>query len=365
MKILVASDKFKGSMTAAQACASIQEGLEMSGGDHEIRCVPVADGGDGMASAITSAKSGEWKEIEVSGPLGEKVSAGFGLIDHGRTAVIEMAEASGLALIEGRILNPWRASTYGTGEMLRYVVEKIGVEKVILGIGGSATNDGGTGMAAALGFLFLGGNKEPVTGLPDGLDRVRSITQPCLMDDFPSVTVACDVTNPLLGPEGCTRIYGAQKGIGELDFLLHEKRLEHLVDLAGDAGKSAAIVPGSGAAGGLGFGCLFFLNAELVPGFDLVADVLDLEKHIQWADYVITGEGKMDGQSLQGKAPVGVARLAKKHRKRVSAFCGIKGDVDFSAFFDEVIELERGERDIEQSMRDGFALLKRAASRLL
>lgn len=348
-------------MTAAEACSAIQEGLERFGGSHEIHCLPIADGGDGMASAITSAKSGEWNKFEVSAPLGEKVTAGFGLINQGRTAVIEMAEASGLALLDGQTLNPWRASTYGTGELLRLITEKVEVEEIILGIGGSATNDGGMGMAAALGFLFLDENEGPVTNLPDGLDRVRTITPPSLMNDFPSVTVACDVTNPLLGPEGCTRVYGPQKGIEETDFTLHEKRLEHLVALSGDKGKSAATVPGSGAAGGLGFGCLVFLKAELVPGFDLVADVLDLDKHVQWADHIITGEGKMDSQSLQGKAPVGVARLGKKYGKRVTAFCGIKGEGDFSNFFDQVIELDRGERDIAQSMKDGFALLKKAA----
>ena len=316
----------------------------------------MADGGDGMAGTLTDALGGEWRKVQVSGPLGAPVQAGYGLIENGKTAVIEMAEASGLALLGESVKDPWSASTYGTGQLISDAIAR-GAQKVILGIGGSATNDGGTGMALALGYRFLDVEGNEVSSLPADLESVVRIEHP-LSTEFPEVTVACDVVNPLLGPNGCTRIYGPQKGILPSDSEKHEARLEHLCSLFGNSGTPSAQVAGSGAAGGLGFGSLVFLNARLVPGFDLVSNVLNLEEQVRWADIVVTGEGKIDAQSLEGKAPAGVASLAKKHGKKVLGFCGLRSDGDLGDCFDRIYEIEKGDRSVEESMREGEELLK-------
>jgi len=366
MKILVASDKFKGSMTAAEACQAIRGGLEMgkAGCPHQIRCVPIADGGEGMASVITQAKLGKWRQFEVSGPLGDRVRAGFGTIDDGRTAVIEMAEASGMGRLQNRTNNPFSASSFGTGELMKRA-QDLGVKHILLGIGGSATNEGGTGMALALGYRFLDSHGDPIAAIPEKLLDAESIVPPAEIEEFPLVTVACDVTNPLLGVNGCTRIYGAQKGISKSAFSRHEKRLEHLVSLLGEAGEDAASQPGSGAAGGLGFGCLVFLRSKLTPGFDLLAEILDLEAQVKWADFIITGEGKIDSQTPQGKAPAEMARLAAKYGKKIVAFCGVheEAGLELASRFDEIIQLDRGGRDLHQSMNEGIQLLKETVSR--
>ncbi len=241
MKILIASDKFKGSLTAAEACSAIEKGLAAPG--RTINIVPVADGGDGMATSLTAALQGEWKTETVRGPLGSFVEAGYGIVNNGSTAVIEMAEASGLALLGGEIRkDPWRATTFGTGELMA-AANRRGVDQIILGIGGSASNDGGTGMAEALGFRFLDSRGEQVNSIPANLERVKEIREPDGLDRFPRVTVACDVVNLLRGENGCTRIYGPQKGIESDDFSKHESRLDHLVSLLGDPGNSAALIP--------------------------------------------------------------------------------------------------------------------------
>ncbi len=347
-------------MTAAEACDAIRIGLETISAGHEIRCVPIADGGDGMARAITIARSGEWQEIKVSDPFGKSISAGFGLIERGETAVIEMAEASGLWRVDGCGRDPYSASTFGTGELICFASE-LGVKQIILGIGGSATNDGGAGMALALGYRFLDARGCELDRIPDQLTDAKAIVSDGKRK-IPSVTVACDVTNPLLGESGCTEVYGPQKGIVEADMVRHEQRLEHFVSLLGEEGRIAAKREGSGAAGGLGFGCLVFLEAALTPGFELVADVLNLDEHVRWADHVITGEGKLDSQSLHGKAPVGVAEIARRQGKATTAFCGLRGEGDFSDYFDRVIELNRGKRSVGQSMKDGIELLKATVS---
>jgi len=363
MKILVASDKFKGSLTAAEACSSIAAGLRegIKGSGHEIRELPVADGGDGMARTLTSASGGRWIEASVTGPLGDKVIAGYGLIDGGKTAVIEMAEASGLALLGTGPKDPLRSSTFGTGELILHALSA-GASEVLLGIGGSATNDGGTGMALALGYRFLDAEGKELRELPMGLETLARIVPP---DEFPypKVTVACDVTNPLLGPEGCTAIYGPQKGVTPDTFPKHEERLSRLVSLSGEVGESAAIVPGAGAAGGLGFGSILFLKASLVHGFDLVADRLGLEKAIRWADLVITGEGRLDHQSLEGKAPFGVVRLARKNVKQTAAFCGSLADRSLESEFGPISEIRDPDLKLEENMARGQELI-RAAARL-
>ncbi|MEX2578253.1 MAG: glycerate kinase [Verrucomicrobiales bacterium] len=361
MNVLVASDKFKGSMSAMEACRAIAEGLRAgdSSNGHDIRCLPVADGGDGLARTLTDAQDGEWIEAEVAGPLGEAATAGYGLVDEGRTAVVEMAAASGIALLEDRPKDPWRASTRGTGELILHARGR-GASRLVLGIGGSATNDGGVGMASALGFRFLDASGDPVLDLPAELLSVRKMLPP-EHSDLPATTVACDVVNPLLGPEGCTRIYGPQKGIAPEEMERHEQRLQHLVALAGETGKEFAARPGAGAAGGLGFGSLVFLGAELLPGFDLVADRLGLERHVAWADLVVTGEGKLDRQSLSGKAPCGVAGLARRLGKATAAFCGVLEDPALESHFGPIREIRQPILTLAENMARGPELLRREA----
>lgn len=361
MKILVASDKFKGSLTANEACAAIAAGLRegASATAYEIRSLPIADGGDGIADTLTNAAGGEWIAVTVHGPLGDPVTAGYGIIDGGKTAVIEMATASGLALLGDGPLDPIRASSRGTGELILDAVAR-GVTEVILGIGGSATNDGGTGMALALGYRFYDPDKQPISDLPLELFRVSSIEAP---ESFvcPRVTVACDVTNPLLGPRGCTAIYGMQKGITTATAIMHEERLTRLVDATGEKGKLAADTPGAGAAGGLGFGAMVFLNAALVPGFDLVADRLGLVDAVNWADLVITGEGRLDHQSLEGKGPHGVVELARASGKSTAAFCGSLGDQVLESAFGPIVEISDPQRSLAENMAAGSQLLRVAA----
>jgi len=363
MRILVASDKFKGSLSAPEACTSIAAGLRAGFAEnaHEIRALPIADGGDGIAETLLAASGGEWIGVPVPGPLGDPVEAGYALIDGGRTAVIEMARASGLVLLAEPEKDPLRASTRGTGELMRHAIAR-GVGEILLGIGGSATNDGGTGMAAALGFRFEDAAGNPITGLPLGLERATRIVSPD-KTTFPRFTVACDVTNPLLGPEGCTRVYGPQKGIAPGDFTLHEDRLAHLVDLLGEEGRLAAALPGSGAAGGLGFGARVFLGADLIPGFDLVADHIGLAAAVDWADLVITGEGRLDRQSLQGKGPHGVARLARGRGKAIAAFCGSLENRALESEFGPITEIRDPDLDLAENLALGGERLRNAARR--
>ncbi len=356
MRILVAADKFKGSLTAPEACAALADGLrEGFGSSVAITTLPIADGGDGLASTLLAACGGSWVDLKVHDPLGETVASGYALIDGGRTAVIETARASGLALLGEREKDPLRASTFGTGELIRHALGT-GVSEILLGLGGSATNDGGTGMAEALGFRFEDNRGRPCAGLPLALERASRLLSP----DQPltcRVTAACDVANPLLGPEGCTRIYGPQKGVAPEDFAVHEERLSRLVALAGERGREAAERPGAGAAGGLGFGALLVLDAELQSGFDLVAERIGLAAAVDEADLVITGEGRIDQQSLQGKGPHGVVRWARRAGKSTAAFCGSLEGPGLEAEFGPIFEI----RDPQQSLAENMA---RAADQL-
>lgn len=356
MRILTASDKFKGSLTAVEANQAIASGLK-SGAKIpiEIESIPIADGGDGLVATLIAATGGTTETIEVSGPLGAPTKAVVGFSPDGNTAIIEMAEASGITLIPEDQLNPEIASTFGTGEMIQKVSAK-GVSKIIMGIGGSATNDGGIGMAQALGFQFLDVNFTPVANLLRDFLQVRSIEPPKDLA-LSEILIACDVTNPLLGPNGATRVYGPQKGITPENREWHEARLSHLASLFGDTGHTAANTPGAGAAGGLGFGSLIFLKGKLTPGFELVADILDLDKAVKNADIVITGEGKLDDQSLLGKGPGGVAHLAKHFEKPIIAFCGITDLPNKCEPFDEIIEIRVPALTLEENMDRAFELL--------
>ena len=360
MKILVASDKFKGSLTAREACEAIRDGLEESpGGDAEIRILPVADGGDGMARSMLASMGGIWKGAVVSDAMGHPVLGGYALVgDDREMAVIEMAEASGLWRIDEGELDPWKASTFGTGELIKEAVKQ-GVKRILLGIGGSATNDAGTGMAQELGYRFLDGDGEEIAELPEGLGSVHSIEREKVIA-LPKITVACDVNNPLLGEQGCTRVYGPQKGVKNEDIDHFEKGLEQVADvIERDLECDFRNESGAGAAGGLGFGALAFLGAELKEGFPLVAEEIGLRKEIEEADLVITGEGSLDGQSMDGKAPVGVARMAKELGKPVAAFAGkIDGQTDFDDLFVFNRAISGGDVSIDECMSNAFKVLE-------
>jgi len=343
MRILIACDKFKGSMSAAEACAAIAAGLANADADGEIETVelPVADGGEGMSRAISDALGGEWIEREVQDPLGRQVIAGYGWVADDKLAIVEMSQASGLWRVAESELDPWRASTFGTGQLIADALKR-GARELIIGLGGSATNDGGLGMAEAL-----------------GCDLEKAAIAPAIVSGGVRVTVACDVRNPLLGENGCTRIYGPQKGMVDADFARHEARLRKLVGRVKE-GEALAEVEGAGAAGGLGFGCLAFLGGELRPGFDLIADSIGLEQAMSAVDLVITGEGSLDAQSLEGKAPSGVAAMARRLEKPVVAFAGV-ADEAVGAVFDRVWQIKPPEISTQESMARGAELLESAA----
>jgi glycerate kinase len=313
MKVIVAPNAFKGSLSAAEAAAAIARGVREALPDAEVVEIPIADGGDGTVEALVSARKGTFRDVEVEGPLGDRVQARYGLIDSGRTGVVELASSSGLALISVAGLDPRKASTYGFGQLLE-AVRKQGVESIIAGIGGSATNDGGAGMAQALHYRLLdsAGRDLPRGGAvlakldridPSGFDLGwRSV----------SVMVASDVTNPLTGPQGATHTYGPQKGADPEAVRELDAALVHLAEIISrDLGKQVADFPGAGGAGGAGAGLVAFLNARLVPGAPLIVDASGFTLALQGASLVITGEGRVDGQTAFGKAPGEVAKRTK------------------------------------------------------
>lgn len=304
MKILVASDKWKGSLSAPAACAAMRCGLKVLWPEAEILERPIADGGEGTAEALAAACAGRWMTATVTGPLGDPVLAGYALLPDG-TAVIEMAAAAGLVLTNGR-LDPWQATTRGVGELMLDAVAR-GARRLIIGLGGSATNDAGAGLAAALGWEF--------EALPIASHVVAPPAAPWTVETL----AACDVTNPLLGPRGCTRVFGPQKGVREADFPAFEQALS---SLASFFPTEIAVTPGAGAAGGLGFGLMAFCGARLVSGFGIVSELLKLEESVAAADLIVTGEGSLDDQTLNGKGPHGVAELARRHGRPVVAVGG-------------------------------------------
>jgi glycerate kinase len=334
VKILIAPDKFKGSLSSREAAERIAAGL---GAGFDCRILPLADGGEGTADAIRAALGGERCSIEALDPLGRPVLAAYALVQRAgeRIAVVDMSEASGLWRLGSAPKDPWRASTYGTGQLLRAAMEQ-GVDRILLGLGGSATNDGGAGMAAALGFQFLDSQGIPLESIPGDLPMAVEIRGPGVR--FPHMIAACDVQNPLLGEEGATRVFGPQKGVSPEDMERHEERLRHLADLVErDLGFSGRALPGAGAAGGLGFGAMAFCGAEMRSGFALVAELTGLPAALAEVDAVITGEGSLDRQTLNGKGPHGVAALARSLGKpvialagRVETGCGVEAEFDLA-----------------------------------
>ena len=322
MNITVAIDSMKGSLSTFQSGDAIREGIQRVIPDASVTVCPIADGGEGTVEAIVSATCGEWVETTVKNPLGMPVLAKYGI--HNKTAIIEMAAAAGITLISETERNPLHTTTYGVGELIRDAIEK-GCRNFVIGIGGSATNDGGIGMLQALGFEFLNQNGEQVPYGAKGLSEIVTIRTENVFKELSECkfSVACDVTNPLCGERGASAVYGPQKGatpemVAQMDnwLKLYAELTKTLLP------SSDANYPGAGAAGGLGFAFLAYLNAKLESGVDMVIRETGLSDKIKDANYVITGEGRLDGQSYQGKAPIGVAKLAKQFGKTVIAFSG-------------------------------------------
>ena len=318
-------DSFKDSLSSIEAGTAVCSGILRVYPDAKIKVLPLADGGEGTVEALTLGMGGELQSIEVTGPLNEqKVTAQYGILRNKKTAIIEMAAAAGLTLLPSEKRNPLYTTTYGVGEILRDAINK-GCRHFIIGIGGSATNDGGLGMLQALGWQMLDSVGEAVPHNAIGLERLAVIDDSTVLPALKECTfrIACDVTNPLLGQEGCSTVFGPQKGAPPNMIPIMDEWLQHYAELAKAKYPQAnPQSPGAGAAGGLGFAFLTFTNAALESGINIVMKETQLEEQIAVADMVITGEGRLDGQSIMGKAPIGVAHLAKKHAKPVIAFSG-------------------------------------------
>ena len=324
VNILLAPDKFRGSLTARQVCNAMAEGVLFADPTASIVSLPLADGGEGTAQCLTEATNGTWHTATVSDPLGRPVQAGFGVSGDSTTAFIEMAQASGLILLAPNERNPLKTNTVGTGELIRIAFD-IGIRRVVLGIGGSATTDAGTGMAAALGWRFLDTDGQQFTPTGETLVTIAQILPPENQTILQSVSieVACDVANPLFGTDGAAFMYGPQKGATPETVIRLDAGLRHLATLVREQlGFDLADIPGAGAAGGAGFGAMAFLSATLRPGVDLVFETVGFDVHLANADLVLTGEGKLDEQTLHGKLLAGVCRRAGRVDVPVVAICG-------------------------------------------
>lgn len=369
MRIIVAPDSYKGSISALGVAEAMEKGIKKIFPLADVVKLPIADGGEGTVEALVSATNGRFHAREVTGPLGESVSASWGILGDGKTAVIEMAAASGLPLVPPDKRDPRITTTLGTGQLVREVLDQ-GLPRLILGIGGSATNDGGMGFASALGIRFLdaAGGELPPGG--ESLDRLACIDMSGIDPrlDGLDITVACDVDNPLCGPRGASAIFGPQKGASPEVVPLLDAALRHYGELATKAtGRDIMELPGAGAAGGLGAALLFFTGAKLRPGIEIVLEAIDFDRLSASADLVITGEGRTDRQTAFGKAPAGVARLAKKHGVPVLCLSGGLGD-GYESIFDQGIDAALACPPAPMSLEDclacGPALVEEAAERL-
>ena len=368
MRVVAAPNPYKGSLSAPEAAAAIRRGVLRVWSDAEVLEVPVADGGEGTVDALVAAHGGDLVTVTVEGPLGEPVEASFGLIDEGRTAVVELAAASGLPLVSRGHENPRIASTYGFGQLLE-AARMRGVGQIIAGIGGSATNDGGAGMAQALGYRLLDAAGDELARGGASLRRLARIDASGVDPGWREieVSVACDVTNPLYGPQGATAVYGPQKGVTpelvpELDGAL--ARLAEVI--AEDLGAHVADIPGAGAAGGSGAGLVAFVGASLLPGAPLVVEAAGFDDALRGSDLVFGGEGRLDGQTVYGKGPSEVARRARLAGVPAVMLAGHLGEGWerlLAAGVSAVLPLAEGPATVEEMIEDAPGLLERAAER--
>ena len=324
MRAVIAIDSLKGSLSSIEAGQAIAEGIRKADAKADVVIRPLADGGEGTVEALVCGMNGTLQHVKVTGPLGETVVCEYGIIAETKTAVIEMSGAAGITLVPDAKKNPLYTTTYGVGEVIRDAIEK-GCRRFIVGIGGSATNDGGIGMLQALGYGFLNKDGQQVPFGAIGLKELETITDTYVLPELAECEfkIACDVTNPLCGENGCSAVYGPQKGANPSMIMEMDKWLRYYAALArGKFPKANLNEPGTGAAGGLGFAFLTFTNAVLESGIKIVLEETKLESYVKGADVVVTGEGRLDFQTAMGKAPVGVAELAKKFDIPVLAFAG-------------------------------------------
>ena len=369
MRIVVAPDSYKGSVSALGVAQAMERGIRRVFPDADVRKIPIADGGEGTVEALVTATCGTLHQLAVTGPLGERITAHWGVLGDGQTAVIEMAAASGLPLVPADQRNPRITTTYGTGELMRAALDA-GLRKIIIGIGGSATNDGGAGMARALGARFTAADGQE---LPDGGAALAELTHIDLAGldrrlQETQITVACDVDNPLCGQRGASAVFGPQKGatpqiVAELDAAL-----AHFAVIAEQAtGRAVAELSGAGAAGGLGAGLMFFTQAKLKPGVEIVLDAVGFADVVKSASFVVTGEGRTDFQTAFGKAPVGVAKVAKQFDIPVFCLSGGLGDGadDVLALgIDAVLSVCDRPLTLDACMSAGSELIESATARL-
>ncbi|WP_435922967.1 glycerate kinase family protein [Paenibacillus sp. DYY-L-2] len=355
---VLAPDSFKESMTAKEVCNAMEKGLRKVYPDANYVHVPMADGGEGTVQSLVDASGGRLFEKEVTGPLGRPVTARYGILGDGKTAAIEMASASGIHYVTKETKNPLVTTTYGTGELIRECLD-LGVTKIIIGIGGSATNDGGTGMAEALGAKFLDAEGRTLPRGGGSLDKLAQIDVSSLDPRLKQaeLIVACDVTNPLCGEHGASRVFGPQKGATP-EMVEHlDAALGHYADIVKrQLGKDVRDIPGAGAAGGLGAGLLIFTQAKLQKGIEIVIEYTGLKKKIAGADLVFTGEGGIDFQTKFGKTPYGVAKAAKAAGKRVIAVAGYIGegiDTLYAEGIDAVFGIVPGASELDKLLAEG------------
>lgn len=376
MKIVVAMDSFKGSISSMEAGRAVRDGIHRVCAA-EVIVKPLADGGEGTTKALVEGLLGTYQTLMVMGPFGKQIEACYGILQDGKTAVIEMAEAAGITLVKQEELNPWGATTFGVGEIIKDAIQK-GCREFLIGIGGSATTEGGVGMLQALGYEFLDANGRQIEFGIKSLDKIDRIETNHVLPELKDChfCIACDVTNPLCGKQGAVSIYGPQKGVKEEEKECFDQKMAHYAYMTKRyMGSEYSEEEGAGAAGGLGFACLSYLpNAELKSGISMVLEALKIEEEIKDADIVITGEGRLDGQTAMGKVPVGIAKLAKKYEVKVLAFggsvtedarrCNEEGIDAFFPILREVVTLEKAmepslaRRNIEAAVEQVFRLIQ-------
>ena len=375
MKVTVAIDSLKGSLSSMEAGEAIKSGICRVYPHAEVNVRPLADGGEGTAYALTTGMGGEWITMEATGPLGKPVTCSYGIIRDSKTAIIEMSAAAGITLVSEPERNPMNTTTYGVGEMIVDAIRR-GCRRFIVGIGGSATNDGGIGMLQALGYGLLTKEGKQVPFGAKGLSVLEQITEEHVIPELAkcSFKIACDVTNTLCREQGCSAVYGPQKGANPTMIMQMDKWLAYYAALAKEKYPRANMKQaGTGAAGGLGFAFLTFTNAILESGIKIVLDETCLSKYIEDSDIVITGEGRLDGQTVMGKAPIGVARIAKEYGKPVIAFSGCVtkdaiacNESGIDAFFpilrgvvtlDEAMKAENAAANMSDTVEQAFRLI--------
>lgn len=369
-KYVVAPDSFKESMTAKEVCDAMEKGIKKADSAAEVIKVPMADGGEGTVDSLVDATNGQRVIVEVTGPLGNKISAYYGILGNGTTAVIEMAKASGLEIVEKKKRNPMITTTFGTGELIRDALDH-NVKEIIIGLGGSSTNDGGSGMAQALGAKLLDQNNNQISfggGNLDKLDKIDISNLDSRLQDV-KIILASDVTNPLIGKDGASRVFGPQKGATPEMVEKLENNLQHYAKIIKrDLNKDVASVSGAGAAGGLGAGLMAFTTCKMRQGVDIAIEVTKLEEKVKSADYVFTGEGGTDFQTKFGKTPYGVAKLGKKYHKPVISLAGYLGEgIDslYSEGFTAIFGIIPGACDLSTALKNGPSNVARTTENIV